>query len=262
MDKKIAKPEIVLKEINDSHYYWVDGVYMPSVTHILHQAAPTGDGLINFFLNNTPESAEKIKNDAADFGTLIHKTIERLLIGEEIDLKAKLPDGKPAFSERAKKYLMNFHDWFHEYKPTDVRPEQVIASKKYRYAGTLDLVCTISAERAKQYDPKSVGEERWLVDFKTSSAIYYNYELQLAAYKQAWEELYGEPIHRTFVLRLGSKHKVGYEFKETKRKVEDFMRVYNTWLDLSGGTIPDPPTEPKYPDKIKLFEPVETSVIL
>ena len=240
---ELTVPSIVLKEIDDSHYYWVDGEYMPSVTHLLGIAAPTGQGLKQFFLNQTPESADKILVEAGEFGTLVHESIEWLLGGNELNFEEKLDNGKPKFSKRAKKYIMDFHNWFYEYKPTDIQSELRVASKEFKYAGTLDLACKI-------------GEKKVIIDFKTSSAIHYNYELQITAYKRAYEEIYKVPVDETYILRLGTKTKQGFEFKKIERTMDEFLNVYNTFVSLNGGKIPAPPTAKVYPAKIKLYEEV------
>lgn len=233
---KIAPFEVIRKEIDDSHYYWIDGEFVPGVTTIL-ESGPVSYGLKSFWQGNTAEEANKKMNDAADFGTLMHDAYERLLNGEELDLVNDFKDIK------AKKHLMSFHNWFHEFKPDvkTIKTEHVIGSKKYKYGGTLDLACVKDGEL-------------WIVDFKTSAGIYTNYERQIVAYKQAYEEMYGEKVKHTAILRTGSQHKCGYEFKETERPFESFLSVYNTYVDENGGKIPEPPEVDVYPEKLKIIE--------
>lgn len=244
-DKQISPPQIVLKEIDGSHYYWVDGEYLPSVTHILGIAAPTGDGLKKFFLNNTQESVDKILEETSTFGTLIHESISWLLNGNKLDLMKKDEHGKYVFNDRHKRYLMDFQHWFSEFKPTDIKSELMVASKEMKYAGTLDLICKI-------------GDKRVIVDFKTSSAIHYNHELQITAYKKAYEEIYKDLVDQSYILRLGAKTKQGYEFKEVVRTFPEFVNVYNTFVSLNGGKLPAPPTVKSYPAILSLYEEVST----
>jgi len=69
--------------------------------------------------------------------------------------------------------------------------------------------------------------------------------------------MYGVKIEKTYVLRIGSRHRVGYEFKEIKRPFSDFMNVYNVFLSMNNGKIPDPPKEDKYPETIKIINKEE-----
>lgn len=224
---------IVRKEVDSTHYYWVNGIFMPSVTKIIDEGAPMAYGLKQFLLMNTPESAEEIKNIAGDFGTEMHHAYEQLLQGRELNL---FNDFK---SLKAKKHLASFAQWFADFKPTQIETEQTVASIVYRYAGTLDLLCVKDGEV-------------WLVDFKTSRAIYWNYECQVAAYKQAVEETLGVKVDHTAILRTGSQHKCGYEFKEVTRPIESFMNIYKVYLDIHDGVIPEPPSMSVYPNTIKL----------
>jgi CRISPR/Cas system-associated exonuclease Cas4 (RecB family) len=224
---------IVQKMVDDQHFYWVDGEFMPSVTHILDVAAPKEFGLINFFKQNTPEEIDDISTKAKDNGSLVHDSCEKLLNGVEVPIKD--------FQLKAKKALMSFTSWYDTFKPTKMSTEQMVASKKYKYAGTLDLVCNL-------------GGKRVLVDFKTNkSSIYFTNKLQVMAYKQAYEETSGEKIDECYILRLGTTHKIGYEYKLIDEvDIKDFMNVYQTYLRINGGKIEEPPMIDVYPDTLKL----------
>lgn len=229
----IKLPKIIRKEVDDSHFYFVDDNFSPGVTSILDEAAPVAYSLKQFMLNNSAEAAEDIKNTTGAFGTKMHKAYEALIEGVKLDLKNGYPNKKE------KMHLASFKQWFIDYKPTKLLSEQVVASKTFNYAGTLDLACEINGEL-------------WIVDFKTGSGIYFSHELQLAAYKQAYEEMFGVKVLHIGVLRTGTKHKSGYEFKELFRGFPAFLNVYNTYLELHDGVIPQPPLVNVYPDVLSL----------
>lgn len=239
MTKKIAPYQVVRKEIDDSHFYWIDDEFVPGVTTILGDAGPIGNGLRKFWQKNTEAESRKILNDSAEFGSMIHGAIERLLWGEEI----KLADYTGNGYKNAAKHLMAFHDWFHEFNPDikSIKPEFVCGSKKYKYGGTLDLFCV-------------KDKETWVIDFKTSNSLHSNHERQIAAYKQAYEEMTGEKVDKIGILRTGSQHKVGYEFREVDRPFESFLNVYRTYLDEHGGKMPEPPVVDSYPDTLRIIE--------
>lgn len=226
--------EIVRRELDTEHYYWVNGEFFPGVTKILDEAAPTPYALKQFFINNNSQEIAEIKESTGGFGSKLHDAYEKLLNGVELNLKDDYPTTKE------KKHLASFYEWYQEVKPTNLQTEQTVASLTHRYAGTLDLFCMINGEA-------------WIIDFKTSNGIYWSHELQLAAYKQAYEETYPEvSVQHVGILRTGSKHKKGYEFKEITRPFEDFKQVYNTYLSMHDGKIPEPPSIDVYPDKLKL----------
>ncbi len=251
---KLKVGELIRFETEVSHYYYLDGQYLPGVSTILSEASPLPYGLKLFYQNNTKDEADTIFETAGDFGTKMHEAFELLLQGEELDLLKMYP------TEKEKRTLMTFIDWFTYFKPAEFQSEQIVASKKYMYAGTLDFVGMINGER-------------WLIDFKTSNAIHFSHQLQVLAYKQAYEESYGTKIDRVGVLRLGTSHKgngvvkegaikeigKGWEFKEVKNlTIDNFMNIYNTYLNiLHGGVIPEPSEIAVYPEKLRLLEEVK-----
>lgn len=224
---------IVRKEIDDSHYYFVNGEFYPGVTSIIEEAAPTAFGLKQFLLNNTPESANDISKTALELGSKMHDAYEKLLNGVELSLSNDYQ------STKEKKHILSFAQWFEDFKPLKIQTEQTVASLNYKYAGTLDCLCEKDGEI-------------WLIDFKTSAGIYWNYEIQVAAYKQAVLETLGIKVNRMAILRTGTKHKSGYEFKEITRSFLEFEMVYRIYLSLHDGKIPSPPMIDVYPDVIRL----------
>lgn len=249
---KLKIGELVRFETDISHYYWLNEEFMPGVTSILGEAAPTPFGLKRFWQDNTKEEADQIFTMAGDFGSKMHDAFENLLLANELNLLKDYP------TKKEKDCLMAFKDWFGWYQPTDFIPEQPIASAKYKYAGTLDFVGTINGER-------------WLIDFKTSNAIHFSHQLQILAYKQAYEESYGDKIDRVGIARFGTIHKgtdpkpgklketgKGWEFREvTQYTIDDFMNIYRTYITLHNGEIPVPPEIAVYPETLKLLEEVK-----
>ena len=233
MDSTKPKIEIIKKIVDESHFYFVNGEYFPGVTSILDEAAPMAYGLREFLKYNTAEQAEEIKTTAMNFGSKMHEAYEKLLKGETLNLLTDYP------YQKEKKHLVSFYQWFADNKPTNLEIEFTIASLTYKYAGTLDLVCTIN-------------DELWLIDFKTSKALYKTNEYQVAAYKHAYEEMTGKKIDHVALLRTGSQHKAGYEFKEVFTPIEEFVNIYKTYLSLHDGVIPQPPLVNSYPETLKL----------
>lgn len=231
--RMLTPNQIVKKEVDGTHYYFVDGIFYPGVTTILDIAAPKEYGLLNFFKQNTPEDAKAISERALALGSKMHDAYERLINGLELDLLNEYP------TIEEKKHILSFVSWFQAVKPKVIATEMVVASETYRFAGTTDFVCDL-------------GGELWLIDFKTSSGIYYTYELQVAAYKKAYEEMGLGEIKHTAILRTGTRHKSGFEFKEVIRPFQEFKNVYDTYVSMNDGKIPEPPKIDIYPDTIRL----------
>lgn len=166
-------------------YQRAEGVYYPSVTSILSALPPS-----NFFLDwikETGFNADIIRDKAAREGTQVHEGIEKLLKGEKLDWVDEY--GNARYNLNVWKMLLKFQDFYNLVKPETLASEMFLYSDMYKYAGTTDYLC-------------KVGEETWLIDFKTSNHISVNYNLQLSAYGRALSELQGIYPDRHAVLWL------------------------------------------------------------
>ena len=242
MEQKLYKPVIKKLEVNDEHYYFVDGEFYPSVTKILGETMPMPYALRQWIGDVGNEKAESKMNRAAARGTLIHNGCEALLRGEKIKLTEIFPNRKD------QALLVAFKNWAAEYQPqveSEHHIEMTVASV-YKYAGTLDIFCTIKGEP-------------WIIDIKTSAGVYDSHMLQVAAYRNAFHEMTGIWA-KMGILHLKSTTKKGYQFVtdiEIKGKpisTDDFMKVYDLCLVLNGGKIPEPALQEEYPEYLSLAD--------
>ncbi len=146
-------------------YFLKDGTKVPGTTTICSAYKDSG-GLIYWAWNQGKQGLDyrETRDKAGDIGTLVHAAIEARLRGEEFFIP----------TEGAKAY-MAFHQWERQNKIEILEQEIQLVSEEYKYGGTLDAVGVV--------DGKHV-----LLDWKTSKGVYKNYLLQLAAYKQLWNE--------------------------------------------------------------------------
>lgn len=238
----LYQPIIVRKEIDNSHYYFVDGVFFPGVTTILHNTLPTPEVLRRWIGDVGNEKAEQKLERAGERGTKIHNACEALLKGKEVNLEAEFPN------KSDKKCVASFVNWVHETNPTimDSAHIEAILASKHGFAGTMDFFCYIN-------------EEPWIVDIKTSGGIYDAHKLQLIAYQQAWFEMTGI-MAKTGILHLNYKTKKGYSFVDKmtiggkKIQFSDFLKVFEVYKMLNGGKIPSPPLTDIYPPIISLYK--------
>jgi len=265
MRAKGTHPTIVRKEVDDSHYYWVNDHYAPGVTTILEQAAPVASQLKDYFIKNSVEEISRKSRESLELGSRVHDVATHLLQGDEINLEnyeTNLGVSYPR-SFREKKMISSFYNWFVDIDPTNYLSEHTVASLDPLYAGTVDFSGWLNSKKvgdfltgAKAHKFKAIKEEEfWIVDWKTSAGIYFNYKLQLKAYQKAYEEMYGKKVDHVAIVRLGTKNKRGYEFEEVRDEdvnFEDFKRIYDTFLKINGGKIPDPPIVDVFPKTLKI----------
>lgn len=223
-----------------------EGVYYPSVTSIL-QYMPKGK-FFEEWLKEAGQSADLIKNRAAAEGTQTHNIIEQLIEGKEVSWMNEY--GNAICSEQVWQMVLRFVDFWKEVKPTPIAVEQFLFSDEHRYAGAVDFICEI-------------GGETWIIDFKTSNHLHRTYDLQLASYVLAWEEMGRGKIDKAAILWLKSSKRgpskqkgklqgKGWELSivdDVGKNFELFKLIYKLY------ELDHPKVEPiylQYPTSIKL----------
>jgi len=198
---------------DEKHIYYHEGKKVESVTGICGNGVPkpeltgwlistpireikdginarlnTGDGIDRVWLERIIDKAknktEEVKKDAGLVGTVVHGLIEDFLQGKKIPNQS---------DEKVVNCWNLFLDWWNKQEYEVVELEKKIFSKKYNYAGTLDLVL------------KDKQGNLILADIKTSNQISFDYTLQLNAYKEAYEEETKTKISKGLIIRLPKK---------------------------------------------------------
>lgn len=153
--------------------YKIDGKRVPGVTTIIGRFKDSG-GLLYWAFDQGKAAErgeiEKLydkRDEAAQSGTLAHSMVEAHIRGE------KLPEGP----QDAKNAFQAYLSWESMTRLKIVEQEMPLVSEKYRFGGCPDAIGEIDGELC-------------LVDWKTSSGIYTDFLIQLAAYKYLWEEAY------------------------------------------------------------------------
>jgi hypothetical protein len=165
------------------------------------------------------KSAHKEKlEDAGQVGHVAHNWIEsfiklkiahdaeldhtsRAIIDSKIDLHY---DNMPA-DERAKKACIAALEWMRKHNVRWHHTEKKIYSRKYKYAGTMDGLCTCDSCDDPRCCPEPFIDHLSIADWKTSNYLYLEYLLQTAAYSQAYEEESAVTVSDRWIIRLGKE---------------------------------------------------------
>ena len=203
-------------------FYDIGGLKLPSVTTIISDCTDKSQALMQWASNCavdhcrengiTDEAKYAYKNissEALDIGSHVHHAIEYFLRNGT----------EPTFDEtetKAEAGFLAFMQWLDD---NDVHPlymEQQIST--FTYAGTADLICKI-------------GDKIYLIDFKTSKAIYRDYYYQVAAYRQGWNMSNELKIDASGILRLDKK--IGLpELKDISKTHEADFEVFRCMTQL------------------------------
>ena len=175
-----------LKFSPKAHRYWLDGKPIPGVTSLISKGLPK-PALPNWaartvaeYVVDNPETVDNLRSlgrgpavaalkaipwqardEAAVRGTDVHKLAEEIIHGREV-----------AVPEHLLAHVEGYVRWLDEFHVEPILTERPVASRQYWYAGTFDAIVTI-------------GDTRWLLDWKTSKGVYGETALQTAAYAGA-----------------------------------------------------------------------------
>lgn len=258
--RTLYREELQKIDFLDERFYSKDNInWFPSVTHIL-DSYPKGYGFTQW-LKDVGDNSSQIAARAAESGTKVHDAIDRFFNGEMV--KWVNDKGEANYSYEEWMMLMKFIEFWNTYKPKIVAHELSLCSPELGYGGTLDEVSILNGEL-------------WLIDYKSSNAIYKTYELQQAAYARMWNwyletdlefrKTFGQygKIKRTGVLWLkattrgpdkkGEKIQGnGWQIKEFERHYDEsfkvFGHIHNIWKEEN----PNPkPKNMSFPDRFHL----------
>lgn len=146
--------------------YQMENDWYPRVTKILEVKAKSG--LDNFFREMESYSAvEAVKEKSAQEGSRVHEVIQKHMTGGLSEIPADMAHVVSAFDYFNREHQIVFHPEF---------VERRIWSGMHRFAGTVDALA-------------SIGGKFGVLDIKTSTGFFPEYNLQTAAYVLALQEV-------------------------------------------------------------------------
>lgn len=163
------------------------GTPVPRTTEVIDAFDPKY-GLRDWIWNQGKQGLpwREKRDSAGNVGTAVHAMIEAwirrkpqpVLVGLDVTQKDQVGRGFMAFTK-----------WVFENDIEWLETEIELVSEVFGYGGTLDAV-------------GKIGEELILFDWKTSSGIYPSHLIQVAAYRNLWNENRVPRINRVFVVRF------------------------------------------------------------
>lgn len=167
---------------------------------------------------------QAIFEKAGDHGTEAHTGIDELIKGGKVSTEL--------MPLKVKRSIQSFIDWVKDMKPEFIESEEMIVNHDLKFAGTRDLLCKI-------------GNDIWVVDYKTGSTVQEKHKIQNAGYWSCTD-----PSYKTAILHLGNRTKKGYSWMpyEPEPYFEQFIH-FNKTFDLLY-----PGCEPKIEEYPELFE--------
>ena len=228
-----------LKRVVDIHgdwrfyYHSPSGRYLRAVNAILEEGYAKGPRFYAYLKTHSAEEIDRILSRAGDRGDAVHQFITMIFS------HPKMPNRQtPVAEDNGSLRLLTHDEWeavlafetfWKSHSPTLVDYEQSVANLNLGYAGTYDarLKITTPCGNDKCHCKRFIGK-LGLFDWKTGGGIYSNYGAQLAAYWKTTSADY------TAILRLGTKHRVGYEFQiYNRRESNKHFREFKAALQIA-----------------------------
>lgn len=168
-------------------YRLADGTRCPSVTTIISRFKDSGalmkwaytTGREHGFTEGrggiAPTSLYEVSGKAADIGTAAHSMVEASIKGEHPEMVQDYINLSVDDRIKAKNAFAMYEEWAAQSSLVIIDQEMQLVSETYRFGGTPDAI-------------GEIGGKLCLVDWKTSNGVYSDYLLQLAAYRQLWNE--------------------------------------------------------------------------
>ena len=168
--------------------YIINGQWYPRVTSIISIKAKPA--LLKFYADSESYShALSTTKQSASEGTKIHNAVEAILKKQSPELDSEIMPAINAFQDFLRLHSLN----------TDAGAiEKRVWSNAHRFAGTIDILAEVDGLFG-------------VLEIKTSSGIWRDYNLQTSAYvcalqeDETWETLPKKPVEHRWILRLDQK---------------------------------------------------------
>jgi hypothetical protein len=214
--------------------------FIPSVTWICSYY-PKGVAFYKWLASKGWDEAQEQKNAAGDKGSRIHKAIEDLISGETVSMDSKYTDNSGFESElTTEEYeaVLSFVDWAKSVNPTFLHTEMTVISNTFGFAGTVDCIAKI-------------GDDTFIIDWKSSQNVWPEMELQISAYKTALIEMgILDDSTKLAILQVGyRKNRNRYKWNEVEYQFPLFLAARTIWEKETSG---DKPLQRDYPVSVSL----------
>lgn len=155
----------------------------------------------------------KYRDEAASVGTLAHAMIQAHLEREELDYS----EYSPLDVDLAENAVLSYFEWEKQHVVEPIMCETPLVSDSDLFGGTIDCYCKLDGVPT-------------LLDFKTGKAIYDEYFVQLAGYKELLEQ-YDYPVEQCRILRVGRDETEGFE-ERTVTDTNKYFQIFKNLLNV------------------------------
>ena len=198
--------------------YKVGTKVVPSVTTVIANLGWNKNALMAWAKRMAAggDDPDAIKSEAASIGTLTHKMVEDHINGN--------PTNTFIYSghdiEKASLGYNAFLDWESQHQPKYLETELQLSAPTYFYGGTIDLIVEMHGQKG-------------IIDLKTSSGIYPEHIIQLAAYHHLYQDnFFEDKLEFWAILKLDKKTGDFNYMNISKEQINLAFEVFLSLLDI------------------------------
>lgn len=197
-----------------------DGVRLPSVTTIIgNQLAWNKNALIAWARREgmAGRDPNKVRDEAAESGTLTHHLVECHIKGVEPDTS----DYSQNQIDKAENGYLAYLEWEKLFDPVYISSEMKMVSEAHGFGGTCDLKGELNGELT-------------LFDWKTSKGLYPEMKIQMSAYREMDAEMNPEQesIRHAHILRLDKDTGMFEHHMITEKELDYGWTIFQHLLEL------------------------------
>lgn len=163
------------------------------------------------------QDSDKVLDEAAQVGTLLHLLIEGHQQGFDIDTK----DYSYNQEKAAMKAFAGYLQWYEKVQFKPLRNELVLVNEEMQVGGTIDCIARM-------------GDDLVVVDWKTSRYLYSENKLQLAAYVYMFEQAQPKAnVAYGMIMRFGKDDGKFHQHIIKRDKLETGIEIFKALVKIS-----------------------------
>ena len=207
-------------DLHGTKYINEEGKRVPSVTTIINQHLGWNKQALLGWTKRVMlggQDSDKVLDEAAQIGTLLHLLIEGHQQGFDIDTK----DYSYNQEKAAMKAFAGYLQWYEKVKFKPLRNELVLVNEEMQVGGTIDCIARM-------------GDDLVIVDWKTSKYLYAENKLQLAAYTYMFEQAQPKAnVAYGMILRFGKDDGKFHQHIIKREKLETGIEIFKALVKIS-----------------------------
>lgn len=207
-------------DLHGTKYINAEGNRVPSVTTIINGHLGWNKQALLGWTKRMMlggQDSDKVLDEAAQIGTLLHLLIEGHQQGFDIDTK----DYSYNQEKAAMKAFAGYLQWYEKVQFKPLRNELVLVNEEMQVGGTIDCIARM-------------GDDLVVVDWKTSRYLYAENKLQLAAYVYMFEQAQPKAnVAYGLIMRFGKDDGKFHQHIIKREKLETGIEIFKALVKIS-----------------------------